>query len=102
MQKLRKLTIATIKKIYNESVQGTGILDGNAWTLNVKGFKLYAFTPDYYQGKPSWSGSYWGDIRDCYSSFDGIPFEKYAVSIDGIVYDLTQKISLPEYTIKTN
>ncbi len=87
MQKERNLTKKRAEKVYNQSVKGHGITDGNGWTLNVQGFKIYAFTLDYYNGKPSWSGSYWNDIRDCYF-FDGRTVEKNAVDLDGNVYDL--------------
>ena len=87
MQKSRPLRKASIRKVYNKSVRGNGTVDSNGWTMNVSGFKIYAFTLDYYHGKPSWSGSYWDNIEQCYF-FDNRPVEKNAIDLDGNVYDL--------------
>lgn len=84
---MRPLRKASVRKVYNESINGICIIDGKGWTLNLAGFKIYAFTLDYYKNKPSWSGSYWNDLRDCYF-FDNRPVEKNAIDLDGNVYDL--------------
>ena len=55
---------------------------------------VYHFTPDYYNGKPSWTGGYVNHILDCYSIVDEKPFDRYALTLDGTVLDLEKRVTL--------
>lgn len=89
MIKTRNITKKRALKVFSDSVLGKGINDDSGWSMNIRGFKVYAFTLDYYQGKPSWQGSYRNDLTDCFFP-GGRAIEKYAIDLRGDVFELIE------------
>lgn len=80
---MRKLTKNTIKPVLKYLDTWDGI-----HRLNTADCKVYHFTLDYYNDKPSFQGGFSHSLDGCFN-YNHRPYDAYAIDIDKmVVYDL--------------